>query len=214
MRVGMLGTGDVGKALGTAFIALGHEVRMGSRDAANPRATAWAAAAGPRASAGTMADAAAFGEIIVMATLGTAHPEVVTAAGPRNFSGKLVLDTTNPLDFTQGMPPRLAISGHDSAGELVQRLVPDACVVKAFNTAGNAHMFKPQFPQGPPTMFICGNDDAAKARAADLIRQFGWEIADIGPISGSRYLEAMCIVWVMYGAKHNNWNIAFKLLTK
>ncbi|MCZ7585113.1 MAG: NAD(P)-binding domain-containing protein [Deltaproteobacteria bacterium] len=155
MKVGVLGTGDVGHALGNGFIALGHEVKMGARDAANEKAAAWAKAAGDKASHGTFADAAAFGELIVLATLGAANEAAIEAAGIDNFDGKAVVDTTNPLDFSAGMPPKLYVGHTDSAGEQVQRLLPKAHVVKAFNTVGSPHMFRPEFPDGPPDMFIC-----------------------------------------------------------
>jgi predicted dinucleotide-binding enzyme len=143
MRVGILGTGDVGRALGGAFVTLGHEVRMGAREATNAKASAWAKEAGRRASAGTFADAASFGEVVVFATLGVVNEHVAKAAGADAFAGKVVIDATNPLDFSAGMPPTLAVSGNDSGGEQLQRLLPDAHVVKAFNTIGNALMFRP-----------------------------------------------------------------------
>jgi len=213
VQVGILGTGDVGQALGTAFVTLGHDVRMGAREAGNPKARAWALAHGPQASAGTFADAAAFGELVVLATLGVANERALALAGPDNVRGKIVIDTTNPLDFSSGMPPTLAVSGQDSGGERVQRQLPDALVVKAFNTVGNALMFQPDLPGGPPDMFICGNDGAAKARVAALLQEFGWNVIDVGGIEASRYLEAMCLVWVLAGMQTNNWNQAFKLLT-
>jgi predicted dinucleotide-binding enzyme len=214
MKIGILGTGDVGRALGVGFLALGHEVKMGGREANNEKAVAWAKSAGPKASAGSFADAARFGELIVLATLGQANENAIRLAGPENFNGKTVIDTTNPLDFSQGMPPKLAISGADSGGEQAQRLLPGAHVVKAFNTVGNAHMFRPSFPGGPPDMFICGDDEGAKRQVADLLRDFGWGVIDVGGIEASRYLEAMCIVWVTHGAKSGSWSHAFKLLRK
>lgn len=214
MRVGVLGTGDVGRTLGSAFIALGHEAKMGSRSAAGEKASAWAREAGPRASAGSFAEAASHGEVVVLATLGVANESVLRAAGPANLAGKLVLDTTNPLDFSKGFPPRLALAGNDSGGEQVQRLVPGARVVKVFNTVGHAHMFRPSFPGGPPDMFICGADEGAKRQVEALLRDFGWGTVDLGGIESSRYLEAMCMVWVLHGARSGSWNHAFKLLRK
>src|SRR5574341_712718 len=129
MKIGVLGSGDVGKALGKGFVALGHEVKMGSRNATNEKALAWAKEMGPKASAGTFADAASFGEIVVLATLGSANEAALRSAGPAKLRGKVVIDVTNPLDFSGGMPPKLAIVGNDSAGERVQRLLPEAQVV-------------------------------------------------------------------------------------
>jgi hypothetical protein len=214
MNVGILGTGDVGRALGRGFIALGHAVKMGARDARNEKALAWAQEVGAKGSVGTFGDAASFGEVVVLATLGAANERAITMAGPEHFRGKLLIDTTNPLDFTGGMPPKLAVSGNDSGGEVVQRLLPEAHVVKAFNTVGNAFMFRPDFPGGPPDMFICGNHDDAKTRVTALLKDFGWGVVDVGSIECSRYLEAMCMVWVLSAMRAGNWNQAFKLLRK
>ena len=214
MNVGILGTGDVGRALGRGFISLGHAVKLGARDAMNEKARAWAKEMGPKASAGTFADAAAFGDVVVLATLGVANESAIGMAGPECFSGKVLIDTTNPLDFSGGMPPTLAVSGNDSAGERVQQLLPDAHVVKAFNTIGNPFMFKPDFPGGPPDMFIAGNNDDAKKKVAGILGDFGWGVVDVGGIEGSRYLEGMCMVWVLSGMRTNNWNQAFKMLSK
>lgn len=215
MRIGVLGTGDVGKALGKGFIALGHEVKMGSRSATNEKALAWAKEAGPRASAGTFAEAASFGEVVVLATLGAANEEVLHSAGPDKLRGKIVIDATNPLDFSGGMPPKLAIVGNDSAGERVQKLLPAARVVKAFNTVGNPFMFRPEFPGGPPDMFIAGNEEDAKKKVTGILKDFGWgAVHDLGGIETSRYLEAMCMVWVLSAIRGGNWNQAFKLLKK
>lgn len=216
MKIGILGTGDVGRTLGRAFAALGHEVRMGARDAKNERALAWAQEAGPRASAGTFADAADFGDLVVLATHGVANESALTMAGPERFRGKVVIDTTNPLDFSMGVPPRLAVSGEDSGGERVQRLLPGARVVKAFNSVGNAHMFRPDFPGGPPDMFICGGDAEAKATVRGILEDFGWGVVDAGGIESSRYLEGLCLLWVLhaFSTAPPTWNHAFKLLRK
>jgi predicted dinucleotide-binding enzyme len=213
MRIGILGTGGVGQALGRGFVTLGHEVKMGSRDAGNDKALAWANEAGPKASAGTFAEAASHGEVVVLATLGGANESALKAAGPQTLRGKVVIDATNPLDFSGGAP-KLAVGHTDSGGEQVQRLLPGARVVKAFNTVGNAHMFRPRFPGGPPDMFICGNHDDAKKQVADILSDFGWGTVDLGPIESSRYLEPMCVAWVLYGARTGTWNHAFKLLRK
>ena len=211
MKVGILGTGDVGRALGKGFAAVGYDVQMGGRDASNPKAAAWAAEIGSKASVGTFADAAGFGELVVLATLGVANERVLAMAGPKAFRGKVVIDATNPLDFTADLP-RLAVSGEDSAGERVQRALPDAYVVKAFNTVGNALMFRPELPGGPPDMFICGESQAAKNQVTDVLTRFGWGTVDVGGIEASRYLEAMCMVWVLSAMRVGTWNQAFKLL--
>jgi len=214
MNVGILGTGVVGQALGKGFITLGHAVKIGGRNSHNEKALAWARQMGPLASAGSFGDAASFGEILVLATLGVANEHAISMAGPERFRGKILIDATNPLDFSGGVPPKLALSGNDSGGEQVQRLLPDAAVVKAFNTVGNAIMFRPDLPGGPPDMFICGNDDQAKLKVTAILKDFGWDVVDAGGIESSRYLEAMCMVWVLSGISLNNWNLAFKLLRK
>jgi predicted dinucleotide-binding enzyme len=214
MRIGVLGTGGVGRALGKGFVTLGHDVKMGSRSPTNEKAVAWAKEIGSKASVGTFGQAATFGEVIVLATLGVANDAVLRDAGPDTFRGKVVIDATNPLDLSGGVPPTLAVSGNDSGGERVQRLLPDAHVVKAFNTVGNAFMFRPSFPGGPPDMFICGNDQDAKVRVGRIVTEFGWGVVDAGGIESSRYLEAMCMVWVLSGIHSKNWNQAFKMLKK
>jgi predicted dinucleotide-binding enzyme len=134
-------------------------------------------------------------------------------AGPASMAGKVVIDVTNPLDHST-MPPRLAIGHTDSAGETVQRMLPDAKVVKAFNIVGNPHMFRPDFPGGRPTMFIAGNDDGAKKMVTDILTAFGWESIDIGGIEGSRLLEPLAMLWITYYFRTNTGNHAFKLLRK
>ncbi len=163
------------------------------------------------AKAGTFEETARFGQMIALATLGTATEEALRLAG-KNFDGKVVIDATNPLEFAPGAPPTLAISGNDSLGERVQKWVPSARVVKAFNTVGNPLFVNPQLPGGPPDMFLCGNDADAKKAVSDLCRDWGWGVVDIGGIQGSRYLEAMCMTWVLNGIISGSWGHAFKML--
>jgi len=214
MKVGVLGTGDVGRVLGSAMIQLGHEVKMGSREASNAKSTEWKEKNGERASTGTFGDAAKFSDLLFLCTLWAGTENALQMAGPENFSGKVVIDATNPLIFEQDQPLRLALGHTNSGGEQIQRWIPKAKVVKAFNIVGNAHMFHPDFPGGPPTMFICGNDSNAKKQVTDLLTQFGWETIDIGGIEGARLLEPLCILWVNHGIRTGSWNHAFKLLRK
>ena len=214
MKIGVLGTGDVGRALGGGLAALGHDVKMGAREANNEKARAWAASAGARASAGTFADAAAFADVAILATLWAGTENALRLAGAKNLAGKVVIDATNPLDFSKGMPPTLALGHTDSGGEQVQRWIPAARVVKAFNTVGNAHMVKPQFPGGPPDMFICGNDDDAKKMVGEVCASLGWPTIDVGGIDGARLLEPLCILWGDFGLRTGSWNHAFKMLRK
>jgi predicted dinucleotide-binding enzyme len=210
MKVGVLGSGDVGRVLAAGFAGLGHEVRIGSREP--EKLKDWAASAGGRVSTGTFEEAAQFGDLIILATLGVATTNAIKLAGVQNFEKKVVIDTTNPLDFSQGMPPRLSIGHDDSLGEQIQRMLPEARVVKAFNTVGNPHMVHPKFPGGPPDMFLCGNDAEAKKLVTQVCEAFGWGVIDIGGIEGSRHLEPMCLVWVLHGVLSGGWNHAFKML--
>jgi predicted dinucleotide-binding enzyme len=213
MKIGILGTGDVGRALGTGFVKHGHEVKIGSREAGNEKAEAWRQQAGDKASTGTFAEAASFGEIVVLATLWTGTENALRLAGHENLAGKTVIDTTNPLDFSTGAP-RLAVGFDTSAGEQIQAWVPGAHVVKAFNMVGNAHMVDPQFPGGPPDMIIAGNDAGAKQAVTDILKDFGWGVVDLGGIESSRYLEPLAMVWILHYFQTKNGNHAFKLLHK
>jgi len=213
MRIGILGTGDVGRVLGSGLVSLGHEVKIGSRTPQKPEVKEWLKAAGPKASAGSFAEAAAFGEMAVLATLWIGTENAIKLAGPQKLAGKMVIDTTNPLDFSTGTP-RLSVGPTDSAGETVQRWLPQSRVVKAFNHVGNAHFIKPQFPDGPPTMFICGNEESAKKIVSGLLEAFGWAVIDIGGIEGSRLLEPLAMLWILYGFRTSTWSHAFKLLRR
>jgi 8-hydroxy-5-deazaflavin:NADPH oxidoreductase len=213
MRIGVLGTGEVGRTLGTGFAKHGHQIMIGTRDPQQEKVRAWVAATGNGATAGTFGEAAAFGEIVVVATMWSGTESALSMAGPERLRGKVVIDATNPLDFSQ-KPPTLAVSGNDSGGETVQRLLPGALVVKAFNIVGSAHMVHPEFPGGRPDMFICGDDDAAKERVKALLTTFGWSVIDMGGITAARYLEALAMVWILYYFKVGSGNHAFKMLRK
>lgn len=212
-KIGILGTGDVGRALGNAFVALGHQVKMGGREAGNAKAAEWAAKAGPLASTGTFADAAAFADIIVLSTLWEGTENALRLAGADNLAGKILIDTTNPLTFGP-TGPTLAVGHTSSGGELVQSWVPGAHVVKCFNIVGNPHMFRPDFPGGPPDMFIAGNDAGAKATVTQICRSFGWDVVDAGTIDKSRYLEPLAMVWINHFILNKTGNHAIKLLRK
>jgi predicted dinucleotide-binding enzyme len=212
VKVGILGSGDVGKSLARGFAALGHEVKIGSR---SPEKLAeFAEDAGERVSAGTFEEAARFGDLIALATLGNATEEAIDLAGTANFDGKVVIDATNPLRIEPGKLPQLFVGFDDSLGERVQRHIPKSRVVKAFNTVGNAYFHQPDLPGGPPDMFIAGNDGDAKKIVGQLCRHFGWGVIDIGGIEGSRHLEPMCMVWVLHGILSGSWSHAFKMLKK
>jgi predicted dinucleotide-binding enzyme len=211
MRVGILGSGDVAKSLGAGFLDQGAAVMLGARETSNPKLRNWST--NPLAKTGTFAEAALFGETIVLATLGTATVAAIQLAGRNSFDNKLVLDATNPLDTTQGFPPQLVGSVGSSGGELIQQAIPDAFVVKCFNTVGHAMMYKPKLAGGlVPDMFICGNHGPAKEQATGICHSFGWGAVDIGDISASHFLESMCMVWVLAALRSNEWHQAFKLL--
>ena len=213
-RVGVLGTGEVGRRLAAGFSSRGHEVMIGSRDPDKHELREWLAGEGVGIQSGTFAQAAAHGELVVLAVLGDAAEAAIADAGTGNFSRKVVIDAMNPLDFSGGFPPKLSISGEDSLGERVQRLLPDAHVVKAFNTIGNPYFVDPHFSVSSPTMLIAGDDEGAKRTVRDVLADFGWsDVVDIGGIEGSRELEAICIAWVKIGGTRGAWDHGFKLLT-
>jgi predicted dinucleotide-binding enzyme len=209
MKVGILGSGDVGKSFAHAFGALGHEVTIGSRSP--EKLTEFVSGEGDRVSSGTFEQAARAGDLIVLATQGMATHEAIGLAGKRHFDHKVVIDATNPLDFSGGAP-RLSVGHTDSLGEQIQRALPDARVVKAFNTVGNGLFFKPQLPGGPPDMFIGGNDADARKLVSQVCDAFGWGVIDLGGIEAARLLEPMCMVWVLHGVLSGSWVHAFKML--
>ena len=212
-QVGVLGSGEVGRRLAAGFSKCGHSVMIGSRDPRKPELSEWLSDEGAGIEAGTFAEAAEHGELLVLAVLGDAAEQAVADAGSANFSGKVVIDAMNPLDFSGGFPPKLSITGADSLGERVQRALTDAKVVKAFNTIGNQYFVDPSFSEGRPTMLIAGDDEDAKRTVGDVLADFGWpDPVDIGGIEGSRELEAICIAWVKIGGMRGSWDHGFKLL--
>lgn len=212
MKIAVFGTGTVGQTLGSKLIEVGHEVKMGSRTAQNEKALAWVARAGPRASTGTFADAAKSADLIVNATLGTGTLEAFKAAGAEHTAGKVVLDLSNPLDFSKGMPPSLFISNTDSLGEALQREFPQAKVIKALNTMSCAVMVNPRLLPESHHTFIAGNDAGAKDQVKNLLLAFGWkadEVIDVGDITGARATESYLPIWLrIYGAfKTGTFNV-------
>ena len=197
-RVGILGTGDVGKALGRGFASRGCEVKIGSRE--------------KKGEFVTFEEAAKHGEIVLVCTRWDGTENALQLAGASNLAGKIVIDTTNPLKHVDGRPVGMERGFTDSGGEQVQRWLPQSKVVKAFNIVGNALMVDPKLPGGPPTMFIGGNDEGAKKSVTDILTDFGWETIDLGGIDAARVLEPMCWTWVMIGVKTGKWMHAFKVL--
>jgi len=211
MKIGILGSGAVAKSLAGGFIKHGHEVTLGTRTSA--KLADWAKQ-NPKGRAGSFADAAKSAELIVLAVKGTVAAEALRAAGAANLSGKPVIDATNPI---ADAPPvngvlKFYTSLEDSLMERLQREFASARFVKAFNSVGNALMVNPQFKGGKPTMFICGNDEAAKKTVGGILDQFGWETADMGKAEAARAIEPLCILWCIPGFLRNDWAHAFKLL--
>jgi predicted dinucleotide-binding enzyme len=211
MRIGVLGSGVVGQVLADGLLKHGHEVMRGSRDPA--KLQAWCTGAGARAQVGTFAETAAFGSLAVLAVKGSAAEAAVDACGG-GLAGKVVLDTTNPIAEA---PPqngvlRFFTGPGDSLLERLQARVPAARFVKAFSCVGSALMVDPRLPGGPPTMFICGNDEGARRQAATLVEQLGWEVEDLGAAEAARAIEPLCMLWCIPGFRQNRWSHAFKLL--
>jgi predicted dinucleotide-binding enzyme len=212
MKVGILGSGDVAKALGSGFFKHGHDVMLGSR---TPAKLADWVKQNPKARSGSLADAAKFADLAVLAVKGTIAQEALRAAGAANLAGKPVIDATNPIADT---PPvngvvKFFTNLDESLMERLQREFPQARFVKAFNSVGNAFFVNPQFKGGKPTMFICGNDEAAKQTVRGVLDQFGWETADMGKAEAARAIEPLCMLWLIPGFLRNQWSHAFKLLT-
>lgn len=198
MRIGVLGTGTVGRSLALRMVEVGHEVRMGSREADNERALEWVRAAGERAGQGTFADAAGFGEVVVNCTAGGASLDALAAAGAGSLEGKTLVDVSNPLDFSGGAL-RLLVCNDDSLGERIQAAFPAARVVKALNTMNATVMVDPASVPGDHVVFVCGDDAAAKAQAAGLLADLGWppeRIMDVGDITAARGLEMYLPLWL------------------
>jgi predicted dinucleotide-binding enzyme len=199
-KVGIIGSGTVGHALAKGFASRGCEVKIGSRSKKDDLVT--------------FAEAATFGEIVILATRWDGTENAIQLAGPASFAGKVLIDATNPLLYPPGQSHAagLAFGFSDSGGEQVQRWLPEARVVKAWNTVGASLMCDPKLPDGPPTMFIGGNDEGAKREVTDIMTEFGWDTIDVGGIEAARLLEPMCWLWVTIGMRTGNWTQAFKML--
>ena len=211
MRVGILGSGAVAQALGSGFLKHGHEVMLGTRSP--QKLEAWQQA-NPAAKVGSFAEAARFGQLAVLAVKGTAALDALREAGAQNLEGKAVVDTTNPI---ADAPPvngvlQFFTGPNDSLLERLQAAHPGVRFVKAFSSVGSPFMVDPQFAGGRPTMFICGNDAAAKGAVQGVLEQFGWESADMGGAEAARAIEPLCMLWCIPGFLRNEWAHAFKLV--
>jgi 8-hydroxy-5-deazaflavin:NADPH oxidoreductase len=214
MKIGILGTGMVGNAIGTKLVKIGHDVMMGSRTADNMKGSEWVKENGVRASQGTFADAAASGELLFNCTHGMASLEVMKQSGAQNLNGKILIDTANALDFSKGMPPSLAVCNTDSLGEQIQRAYPEVKVVKALNTVNCNLMVNPSLVKGDHDLFICGNDAAAKAKVVDILKNwFGWKsVIDLGDITAARATEMLLPIWVRLMGLYQSPNFNFKIV--
>jgi 8-hydroxy-5-deazaflavin:NADPH oxidoreductase len=203
-KVGILGSGDVAKQLGRGFAAHGYDVMLGTRDP--KKLDAWKKEARGKVAVGSVAQAAAHGDLVILATHGATAEAVLDAAGTKSFHGKLVLDATNPLEFSGGTVG-LLFGVTDSLGEKIQRKLTGAKVVKCFNTVSNAKMIDPKFAHAPMRMWICGNDAEAKRQTDTLLKELGWAGAlDVGAIDAARWLEAMVPLWMRAGQVLNTWD--------
>jgi 8-hydroxy-5-deazaflavin:NADPH oxidoreductase len=199
MRIAVLGTGTVGQTIGTKLVELGHEVTIGSRTADNENARGWVSAAGGGAAQGTFEDAASGAELVFNCTGGAVALDALRAAGAANLAGKVVVDVSNPLDFSQGTPPTLTVCNDDSVGEQIQREFPAARVVKTLNTVNTAVMTNPAGVPGHHNLFISGNDAEAKTTVKGILGDFGWPqhtIIDLGDITGARGQEMYLPLWL------------------
>jgi predicted dinucleotide-binding enzyme len=211
MKIGIIGSGDVAKTLGSGFLKHGHEVMMGTRE---PGKLADWGKQNPQGHIGSFADTAKFAELVVLSVKGTAAAAALHAAGVANLAGKTVIDTTNPI---ADAPPTNGVlkfftNLDESLMEQLQREFADVHFVKAFNSVGAACMVDPQFKGGKPSMFICGNEATSKTTVTTILTQFGWETEDMGSAEAARAIEPLCILWCIPGFLRSDWVHAFKLL--
>lgn len=211
-KIGILGSGIVGQTLASGLLKNGYEVMIGTSDVS--KLAEWKSKSGPNASAGSFADAAAFGELIVLAVKGNHAIDAVNRAGKEKLSGKTVIDTSNPI---ADVPPVNGVLTFftdlsESLLEKIQKTFPEVNFVKAFNSVGSGVMINPTFPGGKPSMFICGNSEKAKAEVKTIIDLLGWETEDMGMAEAARAIEPLCMLWLIPGFTKNQWYHAFKLL--
>ena len=215
MKIGIIGSGIVGRVLATGFLSEGHQVMLGTRNISKEEVVKWKNE-NKTGLLGSFQETAQFGEVIVLAVSGLVMEDAINLAGKEHLSNKVIIDTTNPI---AAVPPENGVIRYfttleESLMEKVQKIVPDAKVVKAFSCVGNAFMYKPNFNGSVPTMFICGNDDPAKKTVTDILTSFGWETEDMGKVEAARAIEPLCILWCIPGFIRNQWTHAFKLLKK
>jgi len=215
MKVAIIGSGIVGRVLAQAFVSEGHQVALGTRDTSKEEVVKFKTE-NPAISIGDFATTAAYGDIIVLAVGGAVALSAIELAGTQNFGNKVVIDATNPISSE---PPvngvlKFFTDYNSSLMEQIQLKLSEAKLVKAFNSVGNALMYKPNFNGIKPTMFICGNDESAKKAVTTILDTFGWETEDMGKAEAARAIEPLCILWCIPGFINNQWMHAFKLLKK
>ena len=210
-KIAVLGSGIVGETLSGGFLKHGHEVMRASREPS--KLADWKAKAGDRARTGTFAEAAKWGDLVVLAVKGDAALSALEMAGPENTAGKTVIDTTNPIAGppVNGVLPYFT-KMDESLMEQLQKANPKAHLVKCFSCVGSPRMVNPDFGGTKPTMFVCGDDEAAKGEVKGILDVFGWETMDVGGVTAARAIEPLCILWCIPGFRENSWTHAFKLL--
>lgn len=213
--IGILGSGAVGQVLAAAFLSEGHPVMLGTRNTAKEEVVKWQKEH-PGAQTGTFADTAAFGEILVLAVEGDVVQDMIRMAGIAHFTGKTVIDATNPIakEAPENGVLKFFTNTNESLMEQIQQLVPEANVVKAFNSSGSTQFYKPDYAGIKPSMFICGNNEAAKSTVTQILDVFGWETEDMGQAIAARAIEPLCMLWCIPGFLQNQWTHSFKLLKK
>jgi 8-hydroxy-5-deazaflavin:NADPH oxidoreductase len=210
-KIGTLGSGPAGRTLAGGFLRLGHRAMVGSRTPS--QLDEWLSQVGPNAATGTFAEAANFADVAILSARGTAAEDVIRLVGAANLFGKVLIDASDPLDFSTDRPG-LFIGTMDSLGERIQRLIPDTKLVKALNTVLADVMINPSLTGGDPDKFIAGNDAGAKQVVTDLLVAFGWPVVDLGDIGNARWLEALSLAWVVHSHKTGKVHHAFKLVGK
>ena len=214
MRIGIVGSGETAQSLGNGLVKGGYDVMLGTRDVNKKELAAWRKKGDKHRSLGSTTEAAAFGEMVILAVAWHAAEDVLSQVRPE-LAGKVVIDVTNPLVFNEDEPPALSIGHTMSAGEIVQASLPDSHVIKTLNYINHAHMVHPEYKEGLPIMFVAGNNASAKKATRDLLADLGWEdMMDIGGIEKSRILEPLCLLWLEYGVSRNTWDHAFAVLLK
>lgn len=212
MKIGIIGSGEVAQSLSAGLVAAGHSVMIGTREPKRKTLMSWKKSHKKNIQIGSTTEAAAYGELAILAIAWHATEDVLTLVRPE-LAGKVVVDVTNPIIYNEDDSPALSIGHIISGGEIVQQSLPDSHVVKTLNFISHANMAHPHYEKGQPIMFVCGNNDSAKHQVRGLLEDLGWEnMLNIGSIEKSRLLESLSLLWIEYGTTRNTWNHAFAVL--